>query len=329
MVIHSIEWLDLPAHPYLLWAIGPFQGVAIFFVVSGFLVSGSLMAPGKTLGAYFAARALRIYPALWVNLAALLGLIYLGGNLALDPASDTFWNWASVAFSSGSDWVANGAVAPVFQTGGFYEAFPSGVLWTIPVELSFYLILPFILSPIVPRWLSIAIWGSASVWVFFEYTYDEAPIFIGRYLWVFLFGVALRVYWPHVRPFIEGKAWFWLPAFIIGCYVTAKTGPAYYFNSASWVNIAMTALLSLAVISCAFTLKSAASVLKGNDISYGLYLWHMPVIWTLREMGLGGHWVAGAVAYIAAAVIAALSWHLIEKPALGLKARGRTLPSQP
>jgi peptidoglycan/LPS O-acetylase OafA/YrhL len=81
-------------------------------------------------------------------------------------------------------------------------------------------------------------------------------------------------------------------------------------------------LLAAVVLAGAFTRHElAARLLRGHDISYGLYLWHMIVINALVELGLLGAWRHVALAAVLAVLAAMLSWRLVERPALSLKRR--------
>jgi len=76
---HGIEHLKLDAPPLLQWLLGSFSGVPIFFVVSGYLVAGSL-ARSTSLSSYFRNRALRIFPGLWVCFAmTFISIAYFRG----------------------------------------------------------------------------------------------------------------------------------------------------------------------------------------------------------------------------------------------------------
>ena len=117
-----------------------FMGVDLFFVLSGFLLtlpfaaarlSGS--AP-PALGRYFRRRFMRVFPAYYAQLF----IITLAGAW--------FVTWRSI---SGGEWAAHLVM--------FFNAGPNpvrplvGLWWTLPVELSFYLLLPAIALLMRPR----------------------------------------------------------------------------------------------------------------------------------------------------------------------------------
>src|SRR4051794_7941341 len=64
---HSFAWLKVPLPSGTSAAIACLPGVAIFFVISGFLITRSYVERNGNIAAYFARRALRIYPALWLQ----------------------------------------------------------------------------------------------------------------------------------------------------------------------------------------------------------------------------------------------------------------------
>lgn len=139
MFVHSIEHLKLGIPGHVVYGtFVMFPGVAVFFIVSGFLISGTYFNSGRPVWSYFISRALRIYPALWVNIIVLIAALLITSQVAAMPPPAGPIAWLLVACTTGSDWVADRVVgAALFQSGGFYPVFPSGVLWTIPVELTF------------------------------------------------------------------------------------------------------------------------------------------------------------------------------------------------
>ena len=79
-------------------------------------------------------------------------------------------------------------------------------------------------------------------------------------------------------------------------------------------------LLACCTIACAFTRHAMSEqLLRGQDLSYGIYIYHMLVLNTFVQVG----W-SGAGRYLVAAtgvaiVAAAASWLIVERPALRLK----------
>jgi len=82
----------------------------------------------------------------------------------------------------------------------------------------------------------------------------------------------------------------------------------------------MFCLLGLVVFSIAYSAPNMSrKILGGNDISYGVYIYHMPIINVLIFIGAIGH-----IAYVVLATVlilsaALLSWQMVERPALAMK----------
>jgi peptidoglycan/LPS O-acetylase OafA/YrhL len=319
--------------------IASLPGVPVFFVISGFLVTHSFVRhDGGVLG-YFMRRALRIYPASCVHFILIMVMLWAGGALPIgDLATAAFWAWIGTALVTCNDFWANIVAGNVFNYEGFYKWFPSGVLWTMAAEIGFYIIVPVIFCSLFQRnnWIPIAITVGIIVSIMFSTvltdwqrdfpTYNTTGELFNSplpFLWLFLIGSSVSYWWDKLGQFFVGKAVYW--AVFYGVLYTAER---YLFamppvdpvlvNPMTFVNLT---ILGGLVISCAFTAPILASVLRGNDISYGLYLYHMPVIATLSYAGLAGQWWLWLVAYLAPFSLALGSWLLIERPALRLKAR--------
>src|SRR3954453_4531196 len=81
---HSAGWLKLPRIPApTSYAVALFPGVAVFFVIRAFLVTRSYLDSRSGAAGYFARRALRIYPGLWVDIVVILAMLAIAGALPL------------------------------------------------------------------------------------------------------------------------------------------------------------------------------------------------------------------------------------------------------
>jgi peptidoglycan/LPS O-acetylase OafA/YrhL len=122
---------------------------------------------------------------------------------------------------------------------------------------------------------------------------------------------------------VTGKAAIWLPLYlVIGAVYYFATGKRYIYWQANLAGMGISVLWpsryhGRVVRICRHENFSAA---KNRDSSYGLYLWHMPVIWSLEFRWLWVHrCLLTAVAWALSLGLAAASWTLIERPALRLK----------
>ncbi|MBO0798929.1 MAG: acyltransferase, partial [Blastocatellia bacterium] len=138
---HSFALTGTPFEPFVAWFggydTGGGMGVAIFFIISGFLVSGSVER--RATIDYLASRALRIVPA--------LAVVTCFEVLLLGPAFTTLS--LSAYFSDFSTWshLANPLIYRIdLWLPGTFKELPNsavnGSLWTLPYECSLYLILP-------------------------------------------------------------------------------------------------------------------------------------------------------------------------------------------
>jgi peptidoglycan/LPS O-acetylase OafA/YrhL len=339
LYVHTAVHLQAPAFgwpaPYFIDA---FPGVYIFFVISGFLVTRSFIeSPGGVLH-FFWRRALRIYPALWAHYVVIFAALALAGAFAMSTiVTPVFWKWVAGAFFIGSDFWGN-VVAKnnLFDYSGFYKRFPSGVLWTINAELGFYLLVPLVFAPFLRRtglvWIAVLIAFAGSFYVngiltnwvrtagHFTTTgmLSNSPF---PYFWMFLLGAVPALLWNRVKWLFEGTFLIW-----IALYAAATVVGAVVFGSLLIDRIRLTpisvfrmAVLTGAVLSFAYTLPSMVKVLRGVDPSYGIYLYHMLVIFTLGYAGIKGHWWLWPLVISVSAGLAMISWLLVERPALALK----------
>jgi peptidoglycan/LPS O-acetylase OafA/YrhL len=264
---------------------GGFVGVDIFFVISGFLITGILARELDqqrfSLLGFYTRRIRRIFPALIVVLAVtlVLGWLWMLPAAYAQLSADTF---ASAAF------VAN--IALLLQSG--YFDIESGKkpllhLWSLGIEEQFYLFWPLILMlaarlrlrilavasviGIASFALNVALIGSAPVATFYL-PFTRA--------WELLAGAALACGWNQLRQTSAASNW----RAAIGLLLIAAAAGVLDFKSAfpGWwavLPVAGAALLlsAPAAWGCRHLLSSPAMVRIGL-ISYPLYLWHWPLL---------------------------------------------------
>jgi peptidoglycan/LPS O-acetylase OafA/YrhL len=327
-VVHGIEVLKPTGYFARLLEAGldRFPGVPIFFVISGVLISKSY-EHSDSLRDYLRNRCLRIYPGLWVCLVVSVAVILaLGvGSLGRITAADWLLWWAGQM-----------SIFQNFQAT-FLEPLSTGLngsLWTIPIELEFYIVLPALYGILRlrrrlgnMRLLAIALASLAvhllivnshrSVVQVRAYSLLEATL--APYLWMFLVGVSIQRNWSTVRGWLFGRAHWWGLGYLMLCaaarWLRVDTGGN---------NMSPVYLLPLAglVVSLAMSAPQLSDrILRHHDVSYGLYLYHMLVIEFLVGLAAPSGWASIAAAIIVSLVLAALSWTLIEKQYLRGKRR--------
>lgn len=126
--------------------------------------------------------------------------------------------------------------------------------------------------------------------------------------WMFGAGILALKYFSAIQRVIS-----FLPLAIIPLAVLMPTGTGPFFGSAgNRLGLIYFALYVAIVLWCAF----GTSVRRLNfDLSFGIYIWHMPVINLLLVFAVPSLPITLLVTFS----IAALSWFLVERPALRLK----------
>ncbi len=304
-----------------------FPGVPIFFFVSGFLVSGS-WERSRDLRKYARNRALRIFPALWVCLAVSLAMAALFVPIPIHEAD--FWIWIAAHLSMGQ-----------FYNPEFLRPFGLGVLngslWTIPVEIQFYIALPLIYA-LISRLGGMVIYVIAAAAIAFHSYFivqwfgSDITAFklinVSFLPWIgfFLIGVIAQRNWGRISRFFVGRAGYWLAAYV-GIVLLFSLFPGLAINGRS-ITAPYAFLLFGFVLSAAYTAPHLANrLLRGNDISYGLYLYHLPVLNLALSAKLTQYMPAPLMAvgvFATAAALATLSWFFVERPALSFKSRAAT-----
>lgn len=318
VVYHGVTHLDVPRWLVLAgdW-LSYFPGVPIFFVISGFLISMS-WERAPSLRQYAWNRLLRIYPALWGCLLVSL-LIFLSAGNDLPPARELgLWLAAQMTFFQ-------------FYNPDFLRGFGTGVLngslWTIAVELQFYVVLPLLAMFARRSWrawlavagVSLALMLAVRPLMFPAETLVQKLIGVSLapFLFYFVVGVVLRYVYERRPRLLRGRAGYWALAYAL--WMAIEIAFEISGSGGNVLNPVSTVLLGLLTVSAAFTKPALSNrILRGNDISYGVYIYHMPVINLLLFYGLrGGYGIAIATA--GTFLLAFASWRLVERPALGLK----------
>jgi len=332
LIFHSVKhlsisdgWLKFFINEILVF----FPGVPIFFTISGFLVYWSFDRNSDNMPKYFWHRALRIFPALWVCVAITFGLLLYDLDInIIDALKDkSILAWLGTQFSFLQFYTPE-----VFRPWGVHA--PNGSLWTIPVELQFYILIPilyFSFRMLKNKWLiALVLFFGISVAsnLYFGAISNEqmvrklANVSLLPYLYYFLLGVLAYKFWDHIKFVFEGKFLFWFIGFLAYSWLFSHQLELYnpYYFIGNIFNFVSHLLLAGLTLSAAYTNVGLGSkFLKGNDISYGVYIYHMPVVNYLvhREQIQEPYLVF--VVLLVSVILAYLSWKFIEKKALGYK----------
>jgi peptidoglycan/LPS O-acetylase OafA/YrhL len=334
LISHSMAHMEFQSNALKMFVkiISYVPGVPIFFTISGFLIYASFERNNE-LKSYFRSRFLRIFPALWICLLfTIVLLVYFG-----------FINYTNVFSKPFLFWLATQFTFFQFYTPEMFRAFgvhsPNGSLWTIPVEISFYAVIPIIFNTIkslkISRNYLLVFLSSLSIaynyWYGMQYKQganDSQTIlikFMGLnlipYLFYFLFGSLAYENWRYIKGYYEGKGLIWLFIYIIYCLIFSvwlhKFDPSYWLNFYGLISMI---ILSQTILSLAYTAKNLSkNILNESDISYGTYLYHMPVVNIFIQLGYKGDNLVFLWILMFTMLLAFLSWRFIEKPMLSLK----------
>ncbi len=303
-------------------------GVPIFFTISGFLISYSLERSRGDFKKYFRNRFLRIYPALVLCTIFTASLMF-GFGIIQNGFDFLKWIAAQLTF---------------FQ---FYSpqslknwgvGHPNGSLWSIAVEIQFYLLLPllfFIIHFFKKNWQkNVFLIACFLISIGFKKYIGSSTTFqeniiasklagntVLFYLHFFITGIFIFVNFEFLRKHLEGKIFFWGGVYVIYTLIFASwLGWYVYPYDINLAGIIANCILSLFVISAAFSYNSLSkNILHENDISYGLYIYHMPIVNSLITLGMLGGFLDWLLLIFLTILVSVFSWRIVERKALKLK----------
>jgi peptidoglycan/LPS O-acetylase OafA/YrhL len=334
---HSVIHLNLWPGPHWLYLLlRSLPGVPIFFVISGFLVTDSYLR-SLSAGGFAIRRILRIYPALIVNIAMVEMIVAItGGFSPLVDALNYVAYLTVFAVTASANWADFFFDSP-YISAGMFERYPTtGVLWTLTVELTFYFALPLLIeawrrSPKIGAFY-LASFGLLSMYLSLHFNVSDkwntfVSLSIGPYFWIFAFGVAARLYWSNVRLIFEDRAAIWLIVLVTSNMFLPEGSAPNFYSHPSLIVFATATLMAGTVISVAFT-HPRPEVLRGYDISYGVYLWHILPIYTMIILGWTERLRYWPVIVGASIALALLSFVLVERPTMNLRQHQPTTRSR-
>ncbi|WP_456600341.1 acyltransferase family protein [Blastococcus sp. SYSU DS0616] len=327
-------------------------GVAVFFALSGFLLSQPLFRaaaegrPAPRTAAFLWRRALRILPAYWV--CVVLAMLFLPGNREM----------------GGGDWLRFLTLTQIYSRSWHADGLDHA--WSLCTEVSFYVLLPLIVAGLLRlsggRWrpgLLLAALAVASLLGFAWFAWAASdPYLLGSLtLWLpayaswFGAGIAIAVLsvaspdWAPVRWANElgGSPWTCWGAAAALFWVAAGpfTGPvdlssALTAGQGITKHVLYTGVAALAVWPLVFGDQTAGRGRRFlasrpldwlGERSYGLFLFHMPLLIVLWDVFTHPLVVVLPVTWLVAVAVAAVVYRVIERP---LVLRGRNLvPDRP
>ncbi len=311
---------------------GGYVGVDVFFVISGFLIVGSLIREaektgGVSLGDFYARRVRRLLPA-----ASLVLLFVLGGMLIWLPQAR--WSDTLVQIAASALYVENWYLAQASVDYLASENAPSPVqhYWSLSIEEQFYIVWPVVMIG--------ALWLARRLNLNTRITVGSALSLI--FIASFAASVSLTISEPEKAYFMtHTRAWelalggllaIWPlrvnlndPVRALVCMIglTAIVSSGLFYRSGLVAFPGYTALLptvgaALVITAGDFRLGffrglNYAPLQYIGKISYSVYLWHWPIIVFYLAIGNEIGLVEG-VALIGLSIVAShVSYHFVEE----------------
>jgi peptidoglycan/LPS O-acetylase OafA/YrhL len=316
-------------------------GVDLFFVLSGFLITGILLeAKGKAhyFRNFYARRILRIWPLYYALLAFAFVLLPLAVPSLREKLFQDAYPWQSYIF-----FLQNLLCAKPIGFG------PVGVTWSLAIEEQYYLVWPFLVLTLSPRALKFAAIGAFSLSVSIRVLQALGLLHLMHYTNTFsrLDGIALGSLLAVVLPYANERAVRRVAMLVLPSSIAVVVVTEWIFGEKTWflysgLALAFASILCLSINS--EPLRRMRFLAYTGKISYALYLMHVPVFDLFREPRLrprlewfhspAANGLFLLVCMVTAVYLAAsASWYFFESPILKLKrwfatpAVSRTAPS--
>lgn len=321
------------------WASGGLLGVGVFFVLSGYLITDQIAAElhreGRLdLKRFWLRRARRLLPAMLLVMTAVIIYLLLFDRDRLAPLAGDVWS----AVTYTSNWYL------IYHHVSYFESFgppsPFGHLWSLAVEEQFYLLWPLLLPAAAAllgrrgRTALLVTAGAAASAIAMAVLYvpgeDPSRIYYGTDTRAFglLLGAALALVWPSGRLVaavgrgfrlgLDAVGGAGLLAILLMMRFTSEYDPFLYRGGMVLLTICTAALVA-ALAHPASRLGAWLGCLPMRWLgqrSYGIYLWHYPVIVLTSSQTdtVSWHPLRTALQLGASILLAALSYRYVENP---------------
>lgn len=307
------------AEPLQHWLRGNSLGgvsVCVFFAISGFFITKSFDR-NPNYRRFLLARVLRIYPAL---ITVLVLTVLISGMFLTTAPGATFW-------AAGPDYLLQNLslirlrlnLPGVFQTNPYGPTI-NGSLWALFYEVVCYVGVFFagLVGLLRARRILAIILASFVILLLLAPSLPFPARALARLNLAFSFSIGTAFYiWRDLVPLRLSLA-LGLSALAALAYVTPLFGIAFTLALSYWVFV--------------IGLTEAPRLLAYNrlgDYSYGTYIYAFPVQQIVAATGITLPLANMALAFPPTLMMAVLSWHLIEKPALALVRRPEAREQHP
>lgn len=323
LVLHTYNFYHVGENTLFLKIIWLFPGVIIFFAISGFLIAKSL--ENSTDLSFGIKRILRIYPALIVNVIITCALLFYFNAATLNIDFFKFLFAQLTIFQ--------------FYTPESMKSFgmghhPNGALWTISVELQFYIFL-FLLAKLTKWKLKSKLYKNGVIFFliglscFVNYYVNKNLVFESlSYKLLFnslpynftFFGIGILCWinLASIKKLFYDKIAYWTPVLLLSIYVIITNDISVLRYQFDFLSFLYLLLLIGCVFSFAFSYTFLSNrLIKNVDISYGTYIYHVLVINTFLQLGISSDYFIWI--YSIAIICGLVSWFTIERKFLKKK----------
>ena len=313
---------------------GGYVGVDVFFVISGFLITGQLLREVDKTGRisllkFYSGRIRRLLPP---------AVLVVGVTLVAARMWDSIFNIKNISMEA----LATLAYAINYRlaaTGVDYQnadAAPSPLqhMWSLAVEEQFYVVWPLLIAACV--WLGgrhrraliaavLVAGAAASLWMSVSWTGTQPSYsYFGIHTraWELALGAMVAMAATRLARMGQGSAmllsWAGAATIVVSAIVYTDS-TAFPGSAALWPTLATAAVIAAGCSERAGTAERLLALrpmqVVGN-VSYGWYLWHWPMV-VLVPLAVGEdlHWMYLVQISVLALWFAVLTHHLVENPA--------------
>jgi peptidoglycan/LPS O-acetylase OafA/YrhL len=318
------------------WPSGGFVGVDVFFVISGFLITGLLIREHDRTGTisfadFYRRRIRRITPAATVVLIVTVAVSFLIFNTgrALSTLFDSVW-----AFFFAANWHFAAVGTDYFEAAG--PESPLQHFWSLAVEEQFYFVWPVLMFTIF------ALAGRSAKW---DRTRARRAVGVAMIILMSV-SFAWAIFETHTSP-----TWAYFSTFArawelgVGALIAVFAGSLSRIPQVSRPLIGWVGLVGIAV--SLFIISDSLVIIAGTggkqrflwpisnpvsgyigNISYSLYLWHFPVIVLLAAIVPDSTVLYNVLAAGIMVVLAVASYQYVEKGVLNSNFLVKMTPNQ-
>lgn len=257
--------------------------VNVFFILSGYWVTRSYIN-SESIGSYAKKRFRKIFPMLWgvVLTCAIFFSLFSSQGIRGYFTSKAFYKYI----------ICNGLTLnflcqnlPGVFAGTYGDGVINGALWTLKIELGFYIVLPVL-------------------YLIYKRYKNKRNTIIGLFL-ISLFiqiGISVMVSWLSLPESLDNQLPSFLPYFLFGMALSVEGGVQHYIRTSKPLFFTCLAIFlighffriqpleylesfTIGVI-VFFMANNVPSYIGRENISYGMYLIHFPIIQMLAWLGM-------------------------------------------